>query len=216
MKYVIGNWKAYKNEREALDWIDKFISFDLSKFAGKVEIVLCPPSPLLTLVKEKLKNLPVKLGSQDISFFHSGSYTGEVSAHTLKGIVDYCIIGHSERRKHFNETDAMLSQKAANALDFEIKPIFCIRSTVDKIPEKVSIVAYEPISAIGTGDNEEPNKVLAIKEILGKKPEIFIYGGSVTSSNAKEYLSLSQIDGVLPGGASLKPDVFYSIIESAL
>lgn len=217
MKYVIGNWKAYKNEREALDWIDSFEKLALEKFADKVAIILCPPYPLIPIVKQKLsQNSPIKLASQDISFFHSGSYTGEVSAHTLKGLVDYTLIGHSERRKYFREDDPTLSQKALNTLDFDIIPIYCIRGATDKIPDKVTIIAYEPVHAIGTGQNEEPEVVIKMKTQLTKKPDIYIYGGSVTLNNSRQYLQQDEIDGVLVGGASLKPEIFFGIIESAL
>ncbi len=214
MKYIIGNWKAYKNDREALDWVMAFQKYDLTKFKDKVEIIICPPFPLLPIVKQALtETSQIKLASQDISFFHAGSYTGEVSAHTLKGMVDYCLIGHSERRKYLHETDDMLSQKALNAQDFDITPIYCIRMPADRIPDKVKFVAYEPTAAIGTGANEDVSTVLKIKQELSKKPEVFIYGGSVTLSNASQYLQENEIDGVLPGGASLKPDVFYGIIN---
>lgn len=217
MKYIIGNWKANKNKAQAKAWIGEFLELSLENFQDKVAIIVCPPYPFLTLAHKAFKDTPIQLGSQDISFFHAGSYTGEVAANTLADLVSYCIIGHSERRRYFKETDATVAQKTANVRDFEIEPIVCVRGISDQIPKNVKIIAYEPVHAIGTGNNESVKKILEVKKCLHLDPDtIFIYGGSVIPDNSEEYLGSDEIDGVLLGGASLDPKKFYKIIKYAL
>lgn len=216
MKYVIGNWKANKNINETKTWLDEFLKFDFSKTQDKVQVIICPPFPLIPLLREKIKGFSfIKIGSQDLSCFENGAYTGEVTAKSLSGMVNYSIIGHSERRQHFKETDEMLFQKAALSQKYEIEPVYCIRSGQDKIPQNIKFLAYEPVWAIGTGQNASPEDILKIKEGLNLRSGIkFIYGGSVTGDNAHSYLGRSEIDGVLPGGASLDSLQFYKIITS--
>lgn len=214
MKYFIANWKANKNLRESLEWIDKFLTLQLQN--DRIKVVICPPFPLLYPLKEKIKKAKnIYLGSQDISQFESGSYTGEVTAKSLQGLVDYAIIGHSERRKHFQENEGSLAKKVFLAQRYQIEPIFCIRNENDHIARTVKIVAYEPVAAIGTGKNEELSNILAMKKKLAVAGEIaFLYGGSVNKANANIYLKSSQIDGLLIGGASLDPRHFFEIIKS--
>lgn len=214
MRYFVANWKANKNLNQALQWFDIFLKQPLPN--DRAKIIICPPYPLLLPIKEKIKNQNIFLGAQDISAFESGSYTGEVGAKTLKGIVDYAIIGHSERRKYFNERNHVLFQKVVNAKKHLIEPIFCLRSQKDQISEEVNIIAYEPIYAIGSGNNESVEKVLEMKKnFLLKNNSIFLYGGSVNNKNASSYLSSSEIDGFLVGTASLDPQDFYAIVRLA-
>lgn len=216
MKFIIANWKAHKDVSETKEWIATFKRFDLSGLKNGITIIICPPYPFLPIFRESFKDDPiVKLGAQDISFYHAGSYTGEVAAHTLTSLARYVLIGHSERRKYFHETDATVEQKAANAQDFDIEPIVCVRGVQDGIPKGIKMVVYEPIHAIGTGNNEPIERVLKVKKQLQLEQDaIFIYGGSVNETNATEYLKNDEIDGVLPGGASLDPDKFYKIATS--
>jgi len=209
MKYFIANWKANKNLAEAIKWLDTFLTFPISSDYSKV--VICPPHPLLYPVKEKIKNAKnIYLGAQDLSSFGEGSYTGEVSAKTLSGMVDYVIIGHSERRKNFNENDELLLKKTHLAKQFRIEPIFCVRDENDKIPQEVQFIAYEPIFAIGSGDNQPVQKVLEVKQKLQlPKQSFFLYGGSANKNNASSYLASPEINGFLVGTASLDPLEFY-------
>lgn len=215
MKYFIANWKANKNLNEAIQWIEKFLTLPLRD--DGIKVVICPPYPLLYPLKEKIKNAKnVYLGTQDISSFESGSYTGEVSVKTLQGLTEYVIIGHSERRKYFNENGQTLFKKTQLAKTYGIEPIFCIRDEKDALPDLVKIVAYEPVYAIGSGNNEPVEKVLELKQKLNlPKPCSFIYGGSVSIDNATSYLDSPEIEGFLVGGASLNPDEFLKIINSA-
>lgn len=218
MKYIIGNWKAHKNYNDAEKWIAEFCQYDLTSLEGKIEIIVCPPIPFLPLFKEKTKHYSfIKTGSQDISAYNEGAYTGEVVSKNLDQIADYCLIGHSERRRIFGETDQILFKKVEQALKFNIKPLFCIRGSDDQLPTQSEFVIYEPDEAIGTGKNEPVETVIKVKNALSlSSSHKFIYGGSVTEKNANIYLTSKEIDGVLPGGASLNPLQFYQICTSAL
>ncbi|MBI4008821.1 triosephosphate isomerase [Candidatus Roizmanbacteria bacterium] len=212
MRYFIANWKANKDLNEAFQWIDTFIKLQLNN--GRVKVVICPPSPLLYPLKERIKNSNIELGAQDISQFEEGKYTGEITAKTLKGLVDYSIVGHSERRKYFNEDYDTLSKKVLLAKKYDIEPIFCIRGVEDKIPQEVNIVTYEPVYAIGTGDNESPEIVLKVKKSLKlDEGKFFLYGGSVDKNNVESYLTTLQIDGFLVGTASLDPEEFFAVVK---
>lgn len=217
MKYIIANWKANKTLSEVKTWLNVFSKKDLSFIKSELQIIICPPYPFLSLVKEKLQDCSyVKIGSQDISFFEKGAYTGEVSVENLSDLVDYALIGHSERRYYFEETARILFQKFNLALDNNIKPIFCIRSAADIIPERSIFVAYEPVYAIGTGRNESLDQILKVKKNLSFSKDVkFIYGGSVNENNSSYYLKNQEIDGLLVGGASLSPEKFYKIIKQA-
>lgn len=203
---------------ETLGWITTFLSFDFRALEGKVTVIICPPYPFLSLLKEKTAGLPfVKIGSQDVSFFYQGAYTGEVGVHSLTSLADYAIIGHSERRAHFSETDQTLFAKVEHAQKNGIEPIYCVRGADDKLPPSVKIIAYEPVSAIGTGQSDSVENILAIKKSLNLPVDhVFIYGGSVTENNAHQYLKNPDISGVLLGGASLDPTRFYNIVMSAV
>lgn len=213
MRYFIANWKANKYLNEALQWIDKFLTSPLR--SDHVKVVLCPPYPLIIPLKEKIKHTKnVYLGAQDISSFESGSYTGEVTAKSLLGLVDYVIVGHSERRKYFNENYETLFKKTHLAKKYGIEPIFCLRDAKDQIPDDVKMLAYEPVYSIGTGKNEDLQKTLEVKNKLNlKESMVFLYGGSVNKNNASSYLDSPEIDGFLVGGASLDPTEFFKIIK---
>ncbi len=218
MKYIIANWKANKNLKESEKWIQEFLGL-LKKdknLQNKIEnkslnIIIAPSFHLLQKVKELLPR-GLFLASQDLSFYNRGSYTGEVPASTLVGLVDYAILGHSERRKYFKETNNILDQKVALALENDIEPILCVRGRDDLIPKGVMIVAYEPEWAIGTGKNADLDMVLEMKKSLPlNKDSSFLYGGSVDENSIKEYLDSVEIDGFLVGGASNNPESFYKM-----
>ena len=185
------------------------------------------------------------VGSQNVHHDESGAYTGEVSASMLSILdLDYVIIGHSERRQFFNESDNQVNQKIKRALDVNIKPLVCIGETIDerksgkttevlnrqlnKAFEEVDIlsadkiiVAYEPVWAIGTGVSADKNQVLEAHALIKQTlASIFsenipiLYGGSVNASNAFELINLNNVDGFLIGGASLKSESFCQIIEN--
>lgn len=216
MKYIVANWKAHFDLKEMHNWIRTFSRMPLKKCEHYVEIILCPPSPFISLMNELLYEPFIKIGAQDVSQFPQGSYTGEVTAASYEGLVDYAIIGHSERRKHLKETDDIIQEKCERAFDSSIEPILCVRDNKDLIHKKVNFVAYEPVGAIGNGDNMPFAEVIAMKKHLKLSPDQkFLYGGSVHPENAAEYLASDEIDGVLVGGSTLKPDELFDIALAA-
>jgi triosephosphate isomerase len=215
MKYILGNWKANKNFTEMKQWI---YTFQREYRAHEnVTLGVFPPLVFLSYVQGKLKDCKnVFVGSQTISSFEKGSYTGDVTATTLEGVASYSIIGHSERRKIFGETDEQLAQKVAQALAHGITPVYCVRDEKDSIPAGVKFVAYEPVAAIGTGQNEPPEQTVAMKKKMKlPKDVVFIYGGSVNEKNAAEYFATGEIDGFLIGKACLDPVQFIQIAREA-
>lgn len=220
MKYLIANWKSTKNVESALSWVVQFnhllkkeSSIQKKLNNDELKIIVCPSFHLLTTVKSKItKSKNIAIGSQDVSFFEQGNYTGEVSAQNLKDIIDYSIIGHSERRKYLKETDNMIDQKISILKDYSIEPILCVRDNKDLIPKEVRFIAYEPVYAISTGKNESLTDVLNTKaKISHDHDTIFIYGGSVNPDNITEYSDSPEIQGFLVGNASKDPNSFIMI-----
>ncbi len=226
MKYFIANWKANKNLDETKSWVDEFFNKleqdeETKKrlYDGHVKVIICPPFPLIHPLKELLANKKnVVVGSQDISKIEGGTYTGETTAHSLSTLVEYTILGHSERKKYLNETDDDVMKKCSLAKRYGIEPIYCMAKPSLPLPPQVNFLCYEPPEAIskgdGLGNNEPVSEILKVKTDLQLQPPVkFIYGGSVNKNNAKEYLQHDEIDGFLIGGASLDPLHFYSIVS---
>ena len=162
--------------------------------------------------------MPVKLGAQNISPFAQGAYTGEINAAQAREFAEYVLIGHSERRTHFSETDAMLVAKVKQALSVGLEPIFCIQNAQTAIPDGVTIVAYEPVEAIGSGHPDTPEDAEAVSQaVKATYPSVqtVLYGGSVKANNVQDFTSVSSIDGVLVGGASLDAEQWGKIITNA-
>lgn len=215
---------------------------------SEAEIILCVPYTDLFYSLLTAQNTNIKIGAQNMHWEESGAYTGEVSGEMLKCIgVEYVIIGHSERRQYFNETDETVNKKVKAALRNDLKPIVCVGETLEQREagktEKVitsqtklaleglteeqvqnTIIAYEPIWAIGTGKTataeDANNSIKDIRNEIRKnygqniaENVIIQYGGSVKASNAKELFSTSDIDGGLVGGASLKVEEFANIVN---
>lgn len=214
MKYVIGNWKANKNFDEVKAWTQTFLMAYHAQ--PGVSVILCPPHPFISYLYEKLGPIEnVYIGAQTISSIESGSYTGEVTAKSLSGMVRYIIIGHSERRNALKETDEDLTLKIVQAKKYGLEPVYCVRNEKDIIPESVRFVSYEPVNSIGTGQNESLEKILEMKKILNlSKDTVFLYGGSVNEKNLKEYTASDGVDGFIIGGASLDVNQFLRIINS--
>jgi triosephosphate isomerase len=221
---IVANWKANKTEREVLSWLEK-----VGRFLGKKnkEIILCPPFVFISLLKEKLKALGfsdfIHLGAQNISHYESGSYTGEVTASQLSGLVEYSLIGHSERRRFFGEKEKDIVQKISLAKKWQIKPILLIDlpqvNEVSLYAGQEMLVCYEPVSAISTpgeyhsDDPENASKVA--KEILVQNPKaIVLYGGSVHQSNAQNFLGVG-FSGFVVGQASLNENDFIGLLTAS-
>ena len=246
-KVIAGNWKMNMLPDETIKFIEEFAP--LVKDTEN-EVILCVPYTDLFYALLNVQGTNIKIGAQNMHFEEKGAYTGEVSPQMLKSInVEYVIIGHSERRQYYNETDETVNKKIKAAFNVGLKPIVCVGETLEereagKTAEIITnqtklalegltneqventIIAYEPIWAIGTGKtatSEDANN--SIKEIRNKIAEIYgqntasrviiQYGGSVKSSNAKELFSTSDIDGGLVGGASLKAEEFSKIVNFA-
>lgn len=225
MKYFIANWKANKTLSEVINWADQFSNLlnsnnqarnNLDK--NKIKIVICPPSPFIIPLKKKFeKQDGFFLGSQDLSQFEQGTYTGEVTAKNLKGLVEYVIIGHAERRKNFQENEQTLFKKTLLAKKYNIKTIYCLGSANQSYPKDTDFVSYDPSEAISTGDGK--GQIKSIEEILSVKINLnlsptmkYLYGGSVNEKNVHQYFINPQIDGFLIGGASLDPSRFFKMI----
>ena len=244
-KVIAGNWKMNKLPNEAIDFIDRLTPLVKDT---KNEVVVCVPYTDLFYALLTAQGTNIKIGAQNMHFEEKGAYTGEVSAQMLKSIgVEYVIIGHSERRQYFNETDETVNKKVKTAFKHELKPIVCVGETLEQreagkaeeiitnqtekaleglTDEQVqnTIIAYEPIWAIGTektATSEDANNAIKairdkICQIYGQnvgKSIIIQYGGSVKSANCKELFTTSDIDGGLVGGASLDPEEFAKIIN---
>lgn len=220
-KYLIGNWKSNHTPIEIASFFAEFtrLYHKGQELPGNIIPVLCPVFIHLPLAKELIakNNLPLSLGAQDVSPFQQGAYTGEVYAGQLREYVDYVIIGHSERRKYFLENDSLLAAKVTQAKNFFIKTIYCVPDSKSKVPEGVTIIAYEPLFAIGTGIPDSPeNAAKTVTEIKKNNSNIpVIYGGSVTADNIQDFMHNSVIDGVLPGKSSLSGEQFYRMLVNA-
>jgi triosephosphate isomerase len=239
---IAGNWKMNNTLAETSALV-KEMREGLERITG-VETVLCPPFLSLPLVKELLLDSSIKVGAQNMHFEERGAYTGEISSLMLSGICEYVILGHSERRKYFGETDEIVNDKIRAALTVGLTPILCVGERLDQKEagktEKVvtrqvrgalngiesligMVIAYEPVWAIGTGraeTGEGANAIIAIirntvARLYGEgtsRETRILYGGSVTADNIAEYAKLSEIDGALVGGASLKAKEFLTIV----
>ena len=244
-KVIAGNWKMNMLPNEAMSMISNLAP--LVKDADS-EVVLCVPYTDLFYSLLTAQGTNIKIGAQNMHFEEKGAYTGEISGKMLKSIgVEYVIIGHSERRQYFAETDETVNKKLKAAFANDLKPIVCVGETLNEREsgkafeiitnqtqkaldglsgEQVAntIIAYEPVWAIGTGKtatSEDANE--ACKKIREKIAKIYgqnvadrviiQYGGSMKPENAKELLEMSDIDGGLIGGASLKAESFGKIVN---
>lgn len=219
-QYIIANWKSHKTIAETQVWFED-IALKIHENGHQEEkiVIVCPPFPLLALCHDLVKkhNLPISIGSQDISPFTEGAYTGAVDGKLIREFAEYAIIGHSERRKYFLETPDVLAEKVAMARAFGLNPLYCTAEKEEKIPMGVDIVAYEPVSAIGSGQPDTPEDAESVAGFIKEKNTVVyvLYGGSVTAANVNGFTQQTSVSGVLVGGASLSPDDFAGIIHNA-
>ena len=248
-KIVAANWKMNMTQAESARFVESFLR-DLGDITD-VEVVIIPPFTAIAKVSEALGRAHnIKVGAQNMFWEKSGPFTGEISAPLLRDLfVHYVVLGHSERRALFGETDERVNRKVSAALEGKLRPIVCVGETleqrdkgnVEKIlsiqlrgslagvsPKELqeSVVAYEPVWAIGTGRNATPQQAqdahAFIRRILREMSDdttadrIRIqYGGSVKPENARELMSQADIDGALVGGASLDARSFAQIVKAA-
>jgi len=244
---IAGNWKMYKTKDDAL----AFIYAVNVKVPEKevVESVICAPAIFLRdLVKREGEDL--RIGAQTMHELDEGAYTGEISAGMLKSYgVEYVVIGHSERRAYYNETDESVNKKVIQAVHNDITPIVCVGESLEirelgttnqVVKDQIikayrditaaqaikTVVAYEPIWAIGTGKTATPEQandtIKAIRDVLKTLYSVdvseqirILYGGSVKPNNVDELLAQSDIDGALVGGASLDAESFLTLVNAA-
>jgi triosephosphate isomerase len=244
---IAGNWKCHLTLREAEALVQQLKA---TCDTDGVEVAVCPPFTALSSVGQLLRGSRIGLGAQDLFWEPQGAFTGEVSAPMLVDVgCRYVIIGHSERRQHFGETDATVRKKLVATVGAGLVPIVCIGETLAEreanrtfsVLERQlagaladggwdaakTILAYEPVWAIGTGKNATPEQAQEaqtfIREWVGKRCGAqaaasmrIQYGGSVTAANAAALLQQPDVDGALVGGASLNADGFSAIVKAAL
>ena len=235
-KIIAANWKMNNDFSD----IKPFVKYVKKNVKEKNGLVVCVPSVMLKETADAAKKV-FEVGAENCYFAEKGAFTGEISAKMVKSAgASHVIIGHSERRQIFGETNEMLNKKLKAALASGLKVIFCIGETLDEKSKYKSVlkkeivegfdeitdfsnivIAYEPVWAIGTGKvatTADISKVHSyikslVKEVFDVKIPV-LYGGSVKPSNSKEILALEEVDGVLIGGASLKPEDYASIALS--
>ncbi len=222
--WIIANWKSNKTIQEALEWIS-IVGPQIPKDEN-LKVVVCPTFSALSEVNKAITvgNYTLLIGAQDLSPFGAGAYTGEENAALLSQFVDLAILGHSERKKNFNENDKMVAEKVEQAIDNKIIPLVCVQDEETLVPKGCTMIAYEPIWAISTGltntpgigradTPEDADKVAGVfHQKYGQELEV-IYGGSVDSSNVRGFITEENISGVLVGKASLDAEEFIRIIK---
>ena len=234
---LAGNWKMFKTQAETLAFVQGFKPL-VDDTPSDREIVLCVPFTDLSTLSKTLHGSCIQVGAQNVHWDESGAFTGEISALMLTEIgVRYVVVGHSERRQLFGETNETVNFRLRAAQKAGLTPILCVGetkqqrdagTTEDVIFEQLSkglagvdqsnlVIAYEPIWAIGTGDtcaSSDANKVCgAIRSKLHNKDVSIQYGGSVKPDNIDEIMAQPDIDGALVGGASLEPASFARIVN---
>lgn len=249
-KLIAGNWKMNKDVHESAALVDE-LKNRLRDFKNEVDVVVCPPFTSLVVMGQLLKGSPIRLGAQNMSENDDGAFTGEISARMLSAVgSEYVILGHSERRQYFKETDSLVNAKVKKALHAKLTPIICVGETLEERDAGITdliittqvrgvlheigsaevqqcVIAYEPVWAIGTGKNATPGQANEAHHLIRKlvsqlyswnfaEKLIILYGGSMNAQNASSLLAQPDVDGGLIGGASLKSDLFASIIQAGV
>lgn len=242
---IAGNWKMNGLYSDSLTELRQLIKNTEATGTMACDVLICPPATLLREMAAASKNTAVDIGGQDCHANGKGAHTGDISAQMIAECgATYCIVGHSERRTDHGESDAVIKDKAAAAHGAGLIAIICVGETLaeresgktlDVISAQLAgsipvesnsdntVIAYEPVWAIGTGKTPTPDDVKAVhahirQEISGRignsDATRLLYGGSVKASNADELMVIDNVDGALVGGASLKTDDFWPIVRS--
>ena len=245
---VVGNWKMNGTLSEASNLAGGIVE-GVTQEPPKAAVVLAPPATALVQVQQSIAGSVIALGGQNCHWEDTGAFTGEISPVMLRDAgCTYVLIGHSERRNIFHERDEIITKKLAAAIRNSLRAILCVGETLDErecsrtkqvITRQLQIalkelkntdiakieIAYEPVWAIGTGHNADPNQIAEVHGwIRGHLTSSFdkssginvriLYGGSVNPGNAKELAKIAEVNGLLVGGASLKPETFLPVIHS--
>jgi len=237
---IAGNWKMNKDPAESRSLVQKLL--ELVSDVKERAIIIIPPFTSLPYVSEIIWNSKLKLGAQNMHWIRQGAFTGEISGLFLKQLgCEYVVIGHSERRHIMGETDEVINKKLKTALEIGLISIFCLGETEQEkqngqteevISRQLSqglqgienevhklILAYEPVWAIGTGKTATPEQAAQVHKFIRsrlKKNTVILYGGSVKPENVDVLMAQQDIDGVLVGGASLKPESFARIVRFSI
>ncbi len=228
---IAGNWKMYKGPSETAEFCLGLREQELDS----VDVVVCPPFVSLAVAVQLLAGTEIAVAAQNVHWEHEGAYTGEVSAAMLRELGAYgTIVGHSERRQHFGETDETVGRRAHAALQAGLFVIACIGETEEERerneteevlrrqlsvlePDDNLVLAYEPVWAIGTGKAATTELVQEAHAFIKSQLDVpVLYGGSVKPENAAELLVLGHVDGALVGGASLELESFTAICRAAI
>lgn len=222
-KLIVANFKANFTLKETSEWLRR--ALPKLAYIKEADIVLCPNFIGLSLVADAVRDSNLFVGAQNVSQFTHGKYTGEVTVEMISGLVRYCIVGHSERRQYFNETNPLIAKKVTLLEQFKIKPIVCVENVKeaeelsDLIKTRELVVAYEPTFAIGTGKPDTPQdatKVATqIKHYFGEGTPV-LYGGSVSTEAVGSFLESPQLAGFLVGGESLNPEDFGRLVHEVI
>jgi len=232
---IAGNWKMNMTCSQAIEYLNIFLP-QIANAPNDRTIVIAPPFTAISSVANSIESSNLELSSQNVHWEDDGAYTAEISPLMLKEHnVNYAIVGHSEPRKYFSESDEQINRRALSAQQHDLTPIVCVGESIEQrergeaervIRRQVEqgleglnlnnlVIAYEPIWAIGTGktcEAKEANRICGlIRQWAGEVDVIIQYGGSVKPSNIDELMMMSDIDGVLVGGASLEPNSFARI-----
>jgi len=242
--YIAGNWKMYKTPVESREFV-KELEKATELFNHQTEVILFVPFTSLYPLQPVIDH--IRLGAQNMHQETEGAFTGEISPRMLSGSVDFILIGHSERRHVFHESDQVINEKIRTAIQYRLIPVFCVGETLaeresgetfvritqqidlglaglDQSAMTSTLVAYEPVWAIGTGENATPEQAQEVHSFIRSElnarwitpePIPILYGGSVKPDNCRDLLMQPDVDGLLIGGASLKLDSFSAIISTA-
>ncbi|MBM9518421.1 triosephosphate isomerase [Desulforhopalus vacuolatus] len=225
MKYITGNWKSNKTTAEGLRWLEQFAGI---WHPGKdLSVVIAPPMVSIESLAAEAKHLRLEhffFAAQDLSPFPRGSYTGAVAADLLKGVVQYAIVGHNERRRYFQENVQDALNKAAEAVDAGIVPLVCVADVaeVSRLSSLADLngrvmLAYTPTDPAVSGIPESAEKITGMVTRMKRAVPgaIILYGGAVTGKNAAALLAVEGVDGLFVGKASLDPANFAAVCAAA-
>lgn len=225
-KLVVGNWKCHKTYAQARQWFDSFAEGYTP--SENVDVIIAPSFICLENIASYVNDLKLEnvyLAAQDISPFPMGGYTGAVAADMLKGLVDFVIVGHSDRRRYFHETSLDVTNKVTEAVDAGLRPIVCVDqpyamsqlTALSDIENENIIIAYGPVDALSFRIPESPEKVVESVDFIRNiyPGRAVIYGGSLLPENVGDYLALQNLSGIFVGSASLDAGSFLKICNKA-
>lgn len=227
MTYLIANWKSFTNNTQSLIWLEKIEKLT-PIISSNTRVIICLPFTDLPEFNRhlNLSKTPFFVGAQTVSSYPAGKHTGDITAQMLSELVTHCLVGHSERRSQYNETSQDVAKQTKRLLNQNITPIICVdKPNIDEQIKELfalnislsrCIVAYEPTSAIGSGQPESPEnagKITAKITLLTSRDTPVLYGGSVLPENILSFTNQPSISGVLVGTSSLNPSIFGNLIK---